>query len=77
MVGLDAIGKTLLVVGGFLAVVGLILVFAGRIPFLGRLPGDIVVQRGSFSLYFPIVTFLILSIALTIVLNIILRLLNR
>lgn len=60
-----------------MVVAGLALLLLGRIPFWGRLPGDVLVQRGGFSVYFPIVTFLILSIVLTIVLNVIVRLLGR
>ena len=47
---------------------GLVLTFAGKVPGLGRLPGDIVVRRGNFTFYFPLVTSLILSILLSVVL---------
>jgi hypothetical protein len=49
---------------------GLILLFAGnlsgRIPWLGRLPGDIHIQRGNWSLYFPLATCLVISVVLTL-----------
>jgi hypothetical protein len=64
------IGRTLLVLGGVLVVVGLLLTFGGRIPGLGRLPGDIVYRRGSFTVYFPLVTSLLLSLLLTAILAI-------
>ncbi|HEU0091909.1 MAG TPA: DUF2905 domain-containing protein [Vicinamibacteria bacterium] len=64
------IGRTLLVLGGVLVVVGLLLMFGGRIPGLGRLPGDIVYRRGSFTFYFPLVTSLLLSLLLTAILAI-------
>jgi hypothetical protein len=64
------IGRTLLVLGGVLVVVGLLLTFGGRIPGLGRLPGDIVYRRGSFTFYFPLVTSLLLSLLLTAILAI-------
>jgi len=48
-----------------------------KLPFLGKLPGDIVVQREGFSFYFPVVTCIVLSILLTIVLNVVIRLLGR
>jgi hypothetical protein len=62
------IGRTLLVLGGVLVVVGLLLTFGARIPGLGRLPGDIVYRRGNFTFYFPLVTSLLLSLLLTAIL---------
>jgi DUF2905 family protein len=64
------IGRTLLVLGGVLVVVGLLLTFGSRIPGLGRLPGDIVYRRGNFTFYFPLVTSLLLSLLLTAILAI-------
>ena len=58
------IGRTLLVVGGVLFLVGLVLTVGARIPGLGRLPGDIVYRKGNFTFYFPIVTSLLLSVLL-------------
>jgi hypothetical protein len=60
-------GRVLLIVGGVLALVGLALLFGARVPFLGRLPGDIVYRKGSFTFYFPLVTSLLLSLVLTAV----------
>jgi len=54
-------------------VVGLVLFFGLRIPFLGRLPGDISVDRGNVHFYFPIVTCLLLSLILTLLLNLFFR----
>jgi len=48
---------------------GAVLVLAGRLPWLGRLPGDIVVRREHVTFYFPIVTSIVLSIVLTLLLN--------
>ena len=62
------IGRTLLVLGGVFVVVGLFLMFGARIPGLGRLPGDIVYRRGTFTFYFPLVTSLLLSLLLTAIL---------
>lgn len=64
------LGKILIIFGGLLVLLGIVLVFFDKIPFLGKLPGDIVIKKEQFTLYFPIVTFLIISIILTIVLNI-------
>jgi hypothetical protein len=77
MEGFESTGKMLLILGGVIFVVGLILTFAGKIPYVGRLPGDIAIRREGFSCYFPIVTSIVLSILLTIVLNVIVRLLRR
>ena len=65
---LGELGKLLLVAGLGLAVIGLLLIIGGRLPFrLGRLPGDISYQGHSGSFYFPIVTCIILSAALTLI----------
>lgn len=71
------IGKILLVVGGIIIVLGLILVFSQHIPFFGKLPGDIFIKKDGFSFYFPVVSFLVLSVLITIIINIILYLLSR
>jgi hypothetical protein len=61
------LGRTLFVLGGLLAVVGALLYFGGKLPFrLGRLPGDIVHRGEHTTFYFPIVTCLLLSAALTL-----------
>lgn len=64
--GVHDIGKTLVIVGLVIAVAGLVLVLVGRVPWLGRLPGDIYVQRGNWSFYFPIATSIVLSVLLTL-----------
>ncbi len=73
MDGLQALGRLLLVVGVFCVVLGIVLLLAGRIPYLGRLPGDIVYQRGNFTLYIPLMTMLLLSLLLTLILNLLFR----
>jgi hypothetical protein len=71
------LGKWLIVCGVVLVVVGGVLVLsgalAGRVPFLGRLPGDIHVERGNWSFYFPLTTSILLSIVLTLVLTLLSR----
>ena len=59
-------GEFLMIAGGVLFAVGLVLTFAGRLPWLGRLPGDIVIARGPVTFYFPLATSIIISIALTL-----------
>ena len=71
---LQGIGKILILVGAFLAFFGLLLVFWQKLPFLGKLPGDILVQKGNLQFFFPVVTCLIISISLTIVLNFVIHL---
>ena len=75
--GLESIGRALLIFGGIVVVLGLVLIFADRIPFLGRLPGDIVFKRDGFSFYFPWVTFLVISVGLTMLINLVLWVLRR
>ena len=62
------LGRALVVLGVVIVLVGLVLVFFDRVPWIGRLPGDIHVQRGNWSFYFPLGTSILLSILLTLVL---------
>ena len=64
---MSEIGKLLIVFGVLIAVVGVAIVVAGRLPWIGRLPGDIYVRRGGFTFYFPLATSILVSIALTLV----------
>lgn len=62
------LGVALLVIGLLLAAVGLVWIVAPSIPWLGRLPGDIWVEREGFRFYFPLMTCLLLSVGLSLVL---------
>jgi len=64
---MQEIGKTLFVIGLILAGAGLFLWKIGGRTFLGRLPGDIVVQKPNFTFYFPLATCIVISIVLTLV----------
>jgi len=64
--GLPDIGRALIVAGAVLIVLGLLLGVAGRVPWIGRLPGDIVIRRGNFTFYFPLATAILLSLILTL-----------
>ncbi|UCH82268.1 MAG: DUF2905 domain-containing protein [Nitrospiraceae bacterium] len=66
---LGYIGKFLIVFGIIIALVGiLLLIFRNTgLPFLGKLPGDIVIQKKNFTLYFPVATSVLLSIILTLI----------
>lgn len=65
----NSIGRMIMILGAVLLAAGLILTLAGRFFPIGRLPGDILVRKGNFTFYFPIVTSIILSVILTIILN--------
>jgi hypothetical protein len=71
------LGRTLIILGVVLVLVGLALVYAGKIPYVGRLPGDVVWKKGNTRIYFPVVTMLILSALLTLVLYLVSRFLGR
>jgi len=73
----NEIGKILIVFGVLLVVVGAVVLVLGKIPGLGRLPGDIIIQTENISCFFPIATSILLSIVLTLLLNFILRILNK
>lgn len=62
-------GKVIIIVGIFLVVLGLLIVLSPKIPFLGRLPGDIYIKRENFSFYFPVITSILVSLVITIILN--------
>lgn len=67
------IGRLLMLLGSGIFILGLILVLAGRVPWLGNLPGDIRWQRGGFSVYIPLGTMLVVSVVLSLLLNLIAR----
>jgi len=73
---MQGVGRTLMIGGATLFLLGLLLTVGGRLG-LGRLPGDIAVRRGSFAFFFPLGTSLLLSILLTLLLNVLVRLWGR
>lgn len=60
----------MIVIGALLAAIGFVLMFGLKIPYLGKLPGDIVIKRENFVLYFPLATSIIISIVITIIFSI-------
>jgi Protein of unknown function (DUF2905) len=74
---LSDLGRTVLLLGASLVIVGLLLTLLGRLPFLGRLPGDFVVQRENLTCAVPIATSILISLLLTLILNLLARLGNR
>jgi hypothetical protein len=65
---MPSLGKSLIVLGLLIALIGVILTLAGRIPWLGRLPGDIYLKRENFTFYFPLATSIVISLLLSLVL---------
>ncbi|MBS3969596.1 MAG: DUF2905 domain-containing protein [Clostridia bacterium] len=62
-----------MVLGIVIFLMGGLMLVAGKLPYIGRLPGDIFIKRENFTFYFPLATGILLSIILTIVLNLIFR----
>ena len=73
MSDLHGLGKLLIFFGGMLALIGVLVLFVGKLPWLGRLPGDILIERKNFSFYLPLATSLLISLALSIILWILSR----
>jgi len=67
---MPSMGKMLIILGVVLIVIGLALTYGPKIPWLGKLPGDISIKKDNFSFYFPITTSIIISIILTILFSI-------
>lgn len=65
---MSGLGKTLIVIGLLVAVLGLLITLAGKLPWLGRLPGDITIKRDNFTFYFPLATSILLSLLLSFLL---------
>ena len=61
---MPAIGKSFIIIGIIMIIVGLGFMFGDKIPYIGKLPGDISIKRENFSFYFPITTSIILSLSL-------------
>jgi Protein of unknown function (DUF2905) len=68
MTPLNGVGKLLIVLGGLLIIIGAVMVLAGKIPWFGRLPGDIYIERRNFTFVFPLATSILISVILSLVL---------
>jgi len=66
MPDLGPLGKMLILLGVFIILIGILLVIGEKIPWIGRLPGDIIIRKKNFTFYFPIVTSILISILLTL-----------
>lgn len=71
MTGLEPLGRALLIIGVILVGVGLVLVLAPKVPFLGRLPGDLRFERDGLTVYVPLGSMIVLSILVSVVLSLI------
>ncbi|HXX53258.1 MAG TPA: DUF2905 domain-containing protein [Thermodesulfovibrionales bacterium] len=65
--GIQQVGKFLIIAGIAIAAVGGLLLLSGKIPWFGKLPGDIVFQKKNFTFYFPLATSILLSIIITLI----------
>jgi hypothetical protein len=78
MTNFDSFGRMLIVAGLGLALVGLVILVAGRLGLpLGRLPGDITLQRGPLTVFAPLVSCLVVSVVLTVIVNLVLWIVRR
>ncbi len=63
-----SLGKVLIIIGLVIAAMGVLMVITPRVPWLGKLPGDIIIKKENFQFYFPITTCIIISIIVTLLL---------
>lgn len=70
---LQQLAKFIIFIGVILVLIGVLISLLGRVPGIGRLPGDILIKRDGFTFYFPLATSILISILLTIILNLLLR----
>ncbi len=65
--GLGPLGKLLILFGIFIILIGFLLLLSDKLPWIGRLPGDIVIKKDRFTFYFPLATCILLSLLLTFI----------
>ncbi|QER42933.1 DUF2905 domain-containing protein [Thermodesulfobacterium sp. TA1] len=70
---MSGLGKFLILIGVCLILVGILLSMLPKIPYLGKLPGDIYIKKDNFTFYFPLATSILISLLLTILLNLLFR----
>lgn len=73
MGGLEPLGRSLIVLGVALLVIGALLVLGPRVPFLGRLPGDLRIERDGIVIYIPLATMIVLSVVASVILGLLSR----
>lgn len=72
---LDWIGRLLIIAGAITVFAGAAVLLISRLPFIGHLPGDVVIHADKVTIFFPVVTFLLISLVLTLMLNVVARVL--
>ena len=65
--GIQHAGKFLIVLGIVIIAVGGLLLFSGRIPWIGKLPGDILIQKKNYTIYFPLATSILISLIISLI----------
>jgi len=70
---LESLGKLLIIIGVSVVMVGAFFMLLSKLPWFGRLPGDIVIHREGWTIYLPITTMILVSLVLTIIMNFIFR----
>ena len=63
---LPGLGRTLIIIGLLIVAAGVLVTFADKVPWIGRLPGDIYIKRGNFTFFFPLTTSILISAVLTL-----------
>jgi len=66
MFGFSALGKLLVLLGVFIILIGLLLMMGDKIPWVGKLPGDIVIKKEKVTFYFPLTTSILISLLITL-----------
>jgi len=74
---LKTLGNILIIGGGLAVLLGLILRLSGRFKWIGRLPGDIILHKGNFTFYFPLVTCLLISVFLSLIIFLIFKIIAK
>ena len=70
---MNVVGKTLIIFGSVLILLGGLFMLGGKIPWLGRLPGDICIQRKNFTFFFPLTTSIIISAVLSLIITLVFK----
>jgi len=64
---MEGMGKSLVIIGLIFIAIGIAIAFGPRIPFIGKLPGDIYIKKDSFTFYFPLATSILISVIITFI----------
>ncbi|MEA1964889.1 MAG: DUF2905 domain-containing protein [Candidatus Aerophobetes bacterium] len=70
---MELMGKSLIILGIIILIIGALFLWGNKVPFLGKLPGDIFIRRGNFSFYFPLSSCIVISLILTLIFTLFLR----